>query len=197
MNCLIWGRKKHSEQKYHWESLEHERKTIDAFLDSDHQQQCVLRIFITKVWSPKDMAANSVAFPCCLQAYCLPWPLLQCEVYTESGTGDWEKQQWQVTGMELLTLHIPEHWKKSLKAKEGGKGEEETRKYQKKKISLGVNSKDWQHCEYGTPIRSKVSGYREMKCVVNVIWRRPLFFLEVHTFIWYLGIKMFFCLIMI
>lgn len=55
--------KKHSEQKYHWESLEHERKTTGAFLASDHQQQSVLRIFITEVWSSKAMAANSVAPP--------------------------------------------------------------------------------------------------------------------------------------
>lgn len=38
--------------------------------------------------------------------------------------------------MELLILHIPEQWKKRLKAKEGGKEEEETRKYQKKYFSV-------------------------------------------------------------
>lgn len=131
--------------------LEHERKTIGAFLASDHQQQYGLRIFIIDIWSPKAMAASSVPSPSAALK-------LSTSPVKNSAWGvhrNWAKQQWQVTGMELL---IPEQRRKSLKAKKGGKGKEERRQYQKKKTGWGVNGKDWQDWEYGTPIRGKVAG---------------------------------------
>lgn len=131
------------------------------------------------------MAANSVASP--LLPLSLAPPLTTNSAWGVHRNWDRWLGKAAVTSDRdgAITQHIPEQWRKSLRAKEGGKVEEETRKYHKKKTVCGVHSEHWQDWEYGTPIRGKVAGYREMRCVVSVIWRRPLFFHHMYTLIWF------------
>lgn len=170
-------------------------------LSSDCQQWCVLRMCITQVWSPRAMAANSIASP--------PLPLSLVSPHPTSSTWGVRRNWDRWLGKETVTsgrdggVNFAHFWavEKELESEAGGgggRGNQKQQNWWKNKTGWGVNSRDWRGREYGTLVRSKVAGYREMRSVFFLIWKISFFFCKcIHSIdIRRQGIKSFFCLIM-